>query len=167
MFARHDFFRSYKCMFHCVGCTSVAGCKPNCCTQPRAAPWGNDVALIKVSRSVRATCFMRGNAPCGVKGVMGYALSARGIFALAQKCRMYQSRSTFPQGVALGCMLHLGLQPATIIYWAFVQLVHINALTGFNKRRGTFSGNVPRCHLLLLLDGFSIHRTASIQTRRG
>ena len=29
----------------------------------------------------RATCFMRGNAPCGVKGVMGYALSARGIFA--------------------------------------------------------------------------------------
>ena len=48
-----------------------AGCKPNCCTQPRAAPWGNDVALIKVSRSVRATCFMRGNAPCGVKGING------------------------------------------------------------------------------------------------
>ena len=62
----------------------MAGCKPNCCTQPRAAPWGNDVALIKVSRSVRATCFMRGNAPCGVKGIMGYALSARGIFAPAQ-----------------------------------------------------------------------------------
>ena len=90
----------------------MAGCKPNCCTQPRAAPWGNDVALIKVSRSVRATCFMRGNAPCGVKGVMGYALSARGIFAQAQKCRMYQSRSTFPQGVALGYGQHLGLQPA-------------------------------------------------------
>ena len=103
-------------MFHCVGCTSVAGCKPNCCTQPRAAPWGNDVALIKVSRSVRATCFMRGNAPCGVKGVMGYALSARGIFALAQKCRMYQSRPTFPQGAALGYGQHLGLQPAPIIY---------------------------------------------------
>ena len=32
----------------------------------------------------RATCFMRGNAPCGVKGVMGYALSARGIFARAK-----------------------------------------------------------------------------------
>ena len=57
---------------------------------------GSDVALIKVSRSVRAACIMRGNAPCGVKGVMGYALSARGIFAPAQKCRMYQSRSTFP-----------------------------------------------------------------------
>ena len=27
---------------------------------------------------------MRGNAPCGVKGVMGYALSARGIFARAK-----------------------------------------------------------------------------------
>ena len=53
-------------MIYCVGCISVAGCKPNCCTQPRAAPWGNDVALIKVSRSVRAACFMRGNAPCGV-----------------------------------------------------------------------------------------------------
>ena len=57
--------------FHCAGCTSVAGCKPNCCTQPRAAPWENDVALIKVSRSVRATCFMRGNAPWGVKGNNG------------------------------------------------------------------------------------------------
>ena len=100
----------------------MAGCKPNCCTQPRAAPWGNDVALIKVSRSVRATCFMRGNAPCGVKGVMGYALSARGIFAQAQKCRMYQSRSTFPQGAALGYGQHLGLQPAPIIYRAFVQI---------------------------------------------
>ena len=100
----------------------MAGCKPNCCTQPRAAPWGNDVALIKVSRSVKAACIMRGNAPCGVKGVMGYALSARGIFAQAQKCRMYQSRSTFPQGAALGYGQHLGLQPAPIIYRAFVQI---------------------------------------------
>ena len=65
---------------------------------------------------------MRGNAPCGVKGVMGYALSARGIFAQAQKCRMYQSRSTFPQGVALGYGQHLGLQPAPIIYRTFVQI---------------------------------------------
>ena len=47
---------------------------------------------------------------------MGYALSARGIFAQAQKCRMYQSRSTFPQGFALGYGQHLGLQPAPIIY---------------------------------------------------
>ena len=56
-------------MIYCVGCISVAGCKPNCCTQPRAAPWGNDVALIKVSRSVRATYFMRGSAPwhCGLR----------------------------------------------------------------------------------------------------
>ena len=125
----------------------MAGCKPNCCTQPRAAPWENDVALIKVSRSEmsckrgqssllglpsaadimkRATCFMRGNAPCGVKGVMGYALSARGIFAQAQKCRMYQSRPTFPQGVALGYGQHLGLQPAPTIYQAFCTNAHIN-----------------------------------------
>ena len=53
---------------------------------------------------------------------MGYALSARGIFAQAQKCRMYQSRSTFPQGAALGYGQHLGLQPAPTIYWAFVQI---------------------------------------------
>ena len=58
---------------------------------------------------------------------MGYALSARGIFAPAQKCRMYQSRSTFPQGAALGYGQHLGLQPAPIIYRAFVQLVHLHA----------------------------------------
>ena len=50
-----------------------------------------------------------------LKALMGYALSARGIFAQAQKCRMYQSRPTFPQGVALGCGQHLGLQPAPII----------------------------------------------------
>ena len=92
---------------------------PIAALSPGQRPGGNDVALIKVSRSVRATCFMRGNAPCGVKGVMGYALSARGIFAPAQKCRMYQSRSTFPQGVALGYGQHLGFQPAPTIYQAF------------------------------------------------
>ena len=35
---------------------------------------------------------------------------------------MYQSRSTFPQGAALGYGQHLGLQPAPIIYRAFVQI---------------------------------------------
>ena len=57
---------------------------------------------------------------------MGYALSARGIFAQAQKCRMYQSRPTFPQGVALGYGQHLGLQPAPIIYPAFCKFVRIH-----------------------------------------
>ena len=57
-----------------------------------------------------------------LRALMGYALSARGIFASAQKCRMYQSRSTFPQGVALGYGQHLGLQPAPIIYRTFVQI---------------------------------------------
>ena len=127
-------------MIYCVGCISVAGCKPNCCTQPRAAPWGNDVALIKVSRSVRATCFMRGNAPCGVKGVMGYALSARGIFAQAQKCRMYQLRSTLPQGVALGYGQHLGLQPAPTIYQVFCTNVRFCARLHEFSRTKTISG---------------------------
>ena len=47
---------------------------------------GGIAALIKVSRSVRAAYFMRGNAPWHCK--WGYALGARGIFAV-QKCRMY------------------------------------------------------------------------------
>ena len=78
--------RRYMRRVHCAGRTSVAGCKPNCCTQPRAAPWGNDVALIKVSRSVRATCFMRGNAPCGVKGV--YGLRAFGAWHFCASAKM-------------------------------------------------------------------------------
>ena len=41
----------------------AAGCKPKGCNQPRAAPWVGGNALIKVSRSVRAASFMRGNAP--------------------------------------------------------------------------------------------------------
>ena len=78
-----------------------------------------------MSRSVRATCIMRGNAPWHC--IRGYALRARGIFA-QPKCRMYKSRPTFPQGVALGYGQHWGLQPAPIIYRAFVQLVHLHAL---------------------------------------
>ena len=99
--------RRYMRRVHCAGRTSVAGCKPNCCTQPRAAPWGNDVALIKVSRSEmsckrgqssllglpsaadimkRATCFMRGNAPCGVKGV--YGLRAFGAWHFCASAKM-------------------------------------------------------------------------------
>ena len=47
----------------------AAGCKPKGCNQPRAAPWVGGNALIKVSRSARAACFMRGNAPwhCGLR----------------------------------------------------------------------------------------------------
>ena len=73
---------------------------------------GEGNALMKVSRSVRAIFFMRGIAPRHC--VRAYALGARGIFAVAQKCRMYQSRRTFPQGVALGSGQQLGLQPAPI-----------------------------------------------------
>ena len=84
---------------------------------------------------------MRGNAPCGVKGVMGYALSARGIFAQAQKCRMYQSRPTFPQGVALGYGQHLGLQPAPtrLLVYSFTRLLNIIEFC-VQKRRALVSG---------------------------
>ncbi len=110
------------------GCTNVAGCKPNCCTQPRATPWGN--------------------APCGVKGVMGYALSARGIFAQAQKCRMYQSLSTFPQGVALGYGQHLGFQPAPTIYQPFVQIGSFTC---------TFGGALKRTEICFLARALRIN----------
>ena len=60
---------------------------------------GGDVALIKVSRSVRATCFMRGNAPCGG---LGYALSARSIFASAKMPNVLIAAYFSSQGVALG-----------------------------------------------------------------
>ena len=59
---------------------------PNVAPSPGQRPGVGDGALIKVSRSERAICFMRGNAPCDEEG---YALSARGIFESAQKCQMY------------------------------------------------------------------------------
>ena len=126
----------------------MAGCKPNCCTQPRAAPWVNDVALIKVSRSEmsckrgqssllglpsaadimkRATCFMRGNAPCGVKGFNGLRAFGAWHFCAGAKMPNVSIAAYVSQGVALGYGQHWGLQPAPIIYRAFVQLVHLHA----------------------------------------
>ena len=124
------FFRSYKCMFHCVGCTSGAGCKPNCCTQPRAAPWGKDVALIKVSRSEmsckreqssllglpsaadimkRATCFMRGNAPCGVKGFNGLRAFGAWHFCVCAKMPNVSIAVYVPPGRCPGLRATIGL----------------------------------------------------------
>ena len=40
---------------------------------------------------------MRGNAPCGVKGVMGYALSARGIFAQRKNAECINRGLRFPR----------------------------------------------------------------------
>ena len=118
-------------MIYCVGCTSVAGCKPNCCTQPRAAPWGNDVALIKVSRSEmsckrgqssllglpsaadimkRAACIMRGNAPCGVNWLRAFGAWH---FCAGAKMPNVLLVAYVSQGVALGYGQHLGFQPAT------------------------------------------------------
>ena len=85
---------------------------------------GSDVALIKVSRSVRAVCIMRGNAPWGVKGING--LRAFGAWHFCAGAKMPNvSIAVYvppPQGAALGYGQHLGLQPAPIIYRAFVQI---------------------------------------------
>ena len=76
---------------------------------------GGAYALIKVSRPVRATCFMRGNAPWH-RWCVCYALGARGIFVpLAQKCRMFCLLQQRTQGVALGYGQHLGFQPASTV----------------------------------------------------
>ena len=42
---------------------------------------------------------MRGNAPCGVKGVMGYALSARGIFAQRKNAECINRGLRFPRAL--------------------------------------------------------------------
>ena len=56
-----------------------AGCKPSCCAQPRATPGVDGDALIKVSRSVRATSFMRGIAPrhCGLRAQSAWHFCVR------------------------------------------------------------------------------------------
>ena len=81
------------------------------------------VLAAQVGRASNPILPIAQGSPRGVlRALMGYALLARGIFAPAQKCRMCQSRSTYPQSAALGYVQHLGLQPAPIIYRAFVQI---------------------------------------------
>ena len=97
---------------------------------------------------------------------MGYALSARGIFAPAQKCRMYQSRSTFPQGAALGYGQHLGLQPAPIIYRAFVQIgsFSTDVFLIFSLRFSAALGNMSKLYCTRLHENsaaLGIARTSS------
>ena len=94
---------------HCAGCTSGAGCKPNCCTQPRAAPWENDVALIKVSRSVRAACIMRGNAPWGVKGINGLRAFGAWHFCAGAKMPNVSIAVYVPPGRCPGLWATFGL----------------------------------------------------------
>ena len=87
----------------------MAGCKPNCCTQPRAAPWGNDVALIKVSRSVRAACIMRGNAPLGVKGINGLRAFGAWHFCASAKMPNVSIAVYVPPGRCPGLWATFGL----------------------------------------------------------
>ena len=101
--------RWYMRRVHCAGCTNGAGCKPNCCTQPRAAPWGNDVALIKVSRSVRAACIMRGNAPCGVKGINGLRAFGAWHFCAGAKMPNVSIAVYVPPGRCPGLWATFGL----------------------------------------------------------
>ena len=69
---------------------------------------GIAVALIIVSRSVRATCFMRGNAPCD-----GVTRFWRVAFLYAKMPNVL-SLAPFSRGVAPGYWQQLGFQPASI-----------------------------------------------------
>ena len=99
----------------------AAGCKPKGCNQPRAAPWVGGNALIKVSRSARAACFMRGNAPWHCE------LRARGAWhfcAIGAKMPNVLIAAYVPPGVARGYGQHLGLQPALTIDTRRVRLAY-------------------------------------------
>ena len=88
---------------------------------------GSDVALIKVSRSVRAACIMRGNAPCGVKGVMGYALSARGIFAQRKNAECINRGLRFPRALPWAMGNIWAYSPPQSFTGHLYKLVHIHA----------------------------------------
>ena len=72
----------------------------------------------------RATCFMRGNAPCGVKGVMGYALSARGIFAQRKNAECINRGLRFPRALPWAMGNIWAYSPPQLVY-LFTRLLKI------------------------------------------
>ena len=123
----------------------MAGCKPNCCTQPRAAPWGNDVALIKVSRSVRATCIMRGNAPWGVKGINGLRAFGAWHFCASAKMPNVSIAVYVPPGRCPGLWATFGLTarpnhlPGVCANWFVFNSVFLTLSLRFSAALGNMS----------------------------
>ena len=70
---------------------------------------GSDVALIKVSRSVRAACIMRGNAPWGVKGINGLRAFGAWHFCASAKMPNVSIAVYVPPGRCPGLCATFGL----------------------------------------------------------
>ena len=70
---------------------------------------GSDVALIKVSRSVRAACIMRGNAPLGVKGINGLRAFGAWHFCAGAKMPNVSIAVYVPPGRCPGLWATFGL----------------------------------------------------------
>ena len=70
---------------------------------------GSDVALIKVSRSVRAVCIMRGNAPWGVKGINGLRAFGAWHFCAGAKMPNVSIAVYVPPGRCPGLWATFGL----------------------------------------------------------
>ena len=70
---------------------------------------GSDVALIKVSRSVRAACIMRGNAPWGVKGINGLRAFGAWHFCAGAKMPNVSIAVYVPPGRCPGLWATFGL----------------------------------------------------------
>ena len=70
---------------------------------------GSDVALIKVSRSVRAACIMRGNAPLGVKGINGLRAFGAWHFCAGEKMPNVSIAVYVPPGRCPGLWATFGL----------------------------------------------------------
>ena len=104
---------------------------------PGQRPGWTVVHWFKVSRSARAACFMRGNAPWHCR------LRARGAwhFCNHKNADCINRGIRCPQGDALGYGLPLGLQPAPIMWW------HAIFATGFSlyflEYLGTANGHLP------------------------
>ena len=131
--------RRYMRRVHCAGCTSGAGCKPNCCSQPWATPGVDGDALIKVSRSVRAACIMRGNAPWGVKGINGLRAFGAWHFCAGAKMPNVSIAVYVPPGRCPGLWATFGLTarpnhlPGVCANWLVNSLHLIEPMSGQDK----------------------------------
>ena len=70
---------------------------------------GREGALIKVSRSVRAACIMRGNAPLGVKGINGLRAFGAWHFCAGAKMPNVSIAVYVPPGRCPGLCATFGL----------------------------------------------------------
>ena len=97
---------------------------------------GSDVALIKVSRSVRAACIMRGNAPLGVKGINGLRAFGAWHFCAGAKMPNVSIAVYVPPGRCPGLWATFGLTarpnhlPGVCANWFVLFALRLSAALG-------------------------------------